>query len=87
MKITDVRTVLLTGPSTDDPYLRAAPSTLSPVDLAVPQLGPGESVQLEAPLTVPAGPRQVAWITLSDGGAITFADSGSPPLQLASAAP
>ena len=79
--------ILVGWGQTGDPYLRAAPSTISPVDLAVPQLGPGESVQLEAPLTVPAGPRQVAWITLSDGGAITFADSGSPPLQLASAAP
>jgi len=29
MKITDVRTVLLTGPSTNDPYLREADETRS----------------------------------------------------------
>jgi N-acetylmuramoyl-L-alanine amidase len=79
--------ILLGWGQTGDPYLRAAPSTLSPLAVAVPPLKPGESVKLEVPLTVPAGPRQVAWITLSDGGATTLADSGSAPLQLASTAP
>jgi N-acetylmuramoyl-L-alanine amidase len=77
--------VLVGWQPSSDPYLRAAPSALAPVDLAVPPLAPGESVELEVPLTVPAGARQVAWITLSDGGSRTFADSGSPPLQVASA--
>lgn len=71
----------------DEPYLRTAPSALQRVDVAVPPLAPGESVDLELPLGVPPGARQVAWITLGDGGAHTFADMGSPPLQLASRAP
>ena len=74
------------GPSSD-PYLRAPPSSLVPVELSVPTLAPGESVELNVPLTIPPGGRQVAWITLGDGNGTTFADSGSPPLQLASAAP
>jgi N-acetylmuramoyl-L-alanine amidase len=78
--------ILVGWGQTADPYLRAAPSTLAPLAVAVPPLGPGESVQLEVPLSIPAGARQVAWITLSDGSAMTFADSGSAPLQLASAA-
>ena len=74
------------GPSRE-PYLRAAPSTLATLELPVPRLAPGESVELQVPLTIPAGGRQVAWITLGDGSGPTFADSGSLPLQLASAAP
>ncbi|MDQ2854499.1 MAG: N-acetylmuramoyl-L-alanine amidase [Chloroflexota bacterium] len=73
------------GPS-DGPYLRAAPQ-LALIDLPVPPLAPGESVELHIPLTVPAGGRQVAWITLGDGRTPTFADMGSPPLQVASSAP
>jgi N-acetylmuramoyl-L-alanine amidase len=79
--------VLVGWEPSSDPYLRAAPPTLARVDVAVPPLAPGESVELEVPLTVPPGARQVAWITLSDGGSKTFADSGSPPLQVASRAP
>jgi N-acetylmuramoyl-L-alanine amidase len=79
--------ILVGWEPSSDPYLRAAPSRLASLDLAVPPLAPGESVELEVPLAVPSGARQVAWITLGDGGPQTFADSGSPPLQLASTAP
>ena len=78
--------ILGVGPSSD-PYLRAPPSMLVPVELSVPPLAPGESVVLNVPLTVPPGDRQVAWITLGDGNGTTFADSGSPPLQVSSATP
>ncbi|MDQ2935748.1 MAG: N-acetylmuramoyl-L-alanine amidase [Chloroflexota bacterium] len=71
----------------NDPYLRAAPATLDRVEVAVPPLAPGESVDLEVPVAVPAGARQVAWITLGFGGEEPFADTGSAPLQLASTAP
>ncbi len=71
----------------NDPYLRKAPAALARVELAVPPLAPGESVELEVPLTVPPGARQVAWITMGDGGPQTFADSGSPPLQMAGTVP
>jgi hypothetical protein len=84
----DEKLSLLVGwDRSDQPYLRTAPAALERVDVAVPRLAPGESVDLELPLAVPAGARQVAWITLGDGGPHTFADMGSPPLQLASRAP
>lgn len=79
--------ILVGWGQSSDPYLRAAPTTLVPAEQPVPPLAPGESVELNVPLTVPPGGRHVAWITLDDGGGTTFADSGSPPLQLASAAP
>lgn len=66
------------------PYLPTAPGRLDTLAVDVPSLGPGESVRLVVSLPVPdvAG-RQVAWITLRgpDG---SYADLGSPALQLAS---
>jgi hypothetical protein len=75
---------LLVGWSASDaPYLSSAPATLDPADVAVPPLGPGESVTLDLPLDLPDGGRQLAWITLR-GPAGPFSDLGSAPLQLAS---
>ncbi|HET9877906.1 MAG TPA: N-acetylmuramoyl-L-alanine amidase [Candidatus Limnocylindria bacterium] len=66
------------------PYLPLAPNRLDALAVDVPSLGPGESVRLVVSLPVPdvAG-RQVAWITLR-GPAGSYADLGSPALQLAS---
>jgi N-acetylmuramoyl-L-alanine amidase len=72
--------------ASDDPYLRQAPPTLAALELAIPTLAPGESVELQVPLAPPSGTaRQVAWITLG-GGSGLLADLGSPPLQVALAA-
>jgi N-acetylmuramoyl-L-alanine amidase len=70
--------------SADQPYLRVPPDGLAALPVAVPALGPGESVELLLPIATPPdrSSRQVAWITLSAVG-WTFADLGSPPLQLA----
>lgn len=68
--------------STGQPYLAAPPDELVPVDVAVPALAAGESVQLELPIEVPAGGRSIAWISLH-GAVGDFADLGSPALQLA----
>jgi N-acetylmuramoyl-L-alanine amidase len=76
---------LLVGWSaTDQPFLRVPPDTLEALPVQVPALAPGESVQLRLPIDPPIDPssREVAWITLSGAGG-TFADLGSPPLQLA----
>lgn len=72
--------------ASDDPYLRLAPETLVPLEVDVPVLLPGQSVELRLPLAPPAGTaRQIAWITLADG-ASSLADLGSPPLQVATEA-
>ncbi len=74
--------------ATPMPYLAAAPGSLAALDVTVPALGPGESVELTVNLpAAPAGGRQVAWITLvtSDGTPLTA--SGSAPLQLGSRGP
>jgi N-acetylmuramoyl-L-alanine amidase len=69
--------------ASDQPYLRQAPTSLTALAVTVPALRPGESVTLLLPLPPPAGgPRSIAWITLAQGDA-SFADLGSPPLQLA----
>jgi N-acetylmuramoyl-L-alanine amidase len=69
------------------PYLPAPPATVRPLDVAVPALAPGESIELQVSLpTPPSGPRQVAWITLLAGNR-SFATAGSVALQLATAAP
>ncbi|MGH2429527.1 MAG: N-acetylmuramoyl-L-alanine amidase [Candidatus Limnocylindria bacterium] len=71
----------------EEPYLAAPPSTLAPLDVDVPALGPGESVELRIRLEEPlGGARHVAWITLADGDR-TLADLGSPALQLGTQAP
>ena len=67
----------------DAPYLSSAPPQLGPVAVEVPALAPGASVVLRVPLEVPSGSgRQLVWIGLQDG-ARSFADQGSPALQLA----
>jgi hypothetical protein len=49
----------------------------------LPALGPGEAVIVEVTLPPRPAGRGVAWISLWDGST-TFADGGSPALQLAS---
>lgn len=70
---------------TDQPYLAFAPE-LTPLDVEVPALAPGESVVVEATLPVAPSARAVVWISLRVEGE-TLADHGSPPLQLSSEAP
>ena len=71
----------------DAPYLRQAPEALDTLEVEVPSLEPGASVELEVVLPpVPAGGRALAWISLSDGLA-TFADFGSPALQVSTTTP
>ena len=67
---------------TDEPYL-ARPPQLAPLDVEVPALAPGESVDLELRMpNPPSGDRSVAWITLLAGTTV-LSDFGVPPLQLA----
>ena len=71
-----------------NPYLAAAPAHLQPSDVQVPMLKPGESVELNIQLAGPsASARQVAWITLVTTKGTPFTSYGSPPMQLATAAP
>lgn len=72
--------------SSDEPYLRLAPSAMAEVGEPLPALAPGESVTVEVVLPEPPEGRALAWISLSNGAA-TFADAGSPALQLATGAP
>lgn len=65
----------------DDPYLRLPPDELVPLAVVVPDLAPGESVEVQlGPLTPGPGP-QILWLSLRNGDAF-LADLGSPPLQL-----
>jgi N-acetylmuramoyl-L-alanine amidase len=70
--------------ATEQPFLRIPPDELAALPVEVPALSPGESVELRLPIGAPPerSSRQVVWITLSTPGR-TFADLGSPPLQLA----
>jgi N-acetylmuramoyl-L-alanine amidase len=78
-----IRLVAGWSPS-DDPYLAVAPDELEPIDVTVPALASGESVELDVALQPPrAGARLVAWLTLAVDGR-TLAELGSPALQLAS---
>ncbi len=73
--------------TTPMPYLAAAPDGLAPLDIPVPALKPGESVEL--PVTLPPAPtggRAVVWITLVDPAGTPISASGSTPLQLGSTA-
>lgn len=81
-------TALVAGWATSDaPYLRQEPEQLEALDVEVPALEPGASVELEVQLPpAPGGGRALAWISLSDGSA-TFADLGAPALQVATQAP
>ena len=69
--------------ATDQPYLRQPPGGPQRLDVQVPPLAPGESVEVRLPLAAPASTgRTVLWVTLADAdGAWTM--RGSPPLQLA----
>jgi len=68
---------------TAEPYL-ARPPQLAPLDVEVPALAPGESVDLLISLPAPpTGVRAVAWITLQVGDTI-LSELGGPALQLAS---
>ncbi len=71
------------------PYLAVAPAALQPIATPVPILAPGESVELSVRLPAPpsGGARQVAWITLLTANGTSLAESGSVPLQLATAGP
>ncbi len=72
--------------ASDLPYLPEAPPGVQPLDVSVPALAPGESVELQVPLSVPAGgERQLLWLSLDAGGSL--AQLGSPALQLATANP
>jgi N-acetylmuramoyl-L-alanine amidase len=71
---------------TDEPYLAFAPDHLEALNVEVPALGPGESVVIGASLPPSPANRGVAWISLISDGE-TFADNGSPALQLSSQAP
>jgi N-acetylmuramoyl-L-alanine amidase len=68
------------------PYLAAPPASLVELPVRIPPLAPGESVELDVELPPAPTGRAVAWISLREG-ATTFADLGSPPLQLASERP
>ncbi|HET8587775.1 MAG TPA: hypothetical protein VFM74_07880, partial [Candidatus Limnocylindria bacterium] len=68
------------------PYLADAPPELDPLDVAVPALAPGQSVELRVSLQAPAGgDRQLVWISLA--GDADLSTLGSPALQLATRNP
>ena len=79
------RTRVLAGwEPTDEPYLATPPERLESVDIDVPRLAPGEAVELEIELPRhSARRRHVAWLTLASSAG-SFADLGSPALQVAS---
>ena len=71
----------------DEPYLYLPPAELVEIGEPLPALAPGESVVVVAMPETPAlSGRSMAWISLSTGST-TFADLGSPALQLARVAP
>jgi hypothetical protein len=77
--------LLLGWEATGSPYLAQAPATLEEAGLEIPALAPGESATLHVPLELPEAGRSLLWLSLADGDR-TFADLGSPALQLAHAA-
>ena len=72
--------------ATDQPYLRRAPETVSPLGVEVPALDPGESTVVEVVLPDSPAARAVAWISLVIDGE-SLSDLGSPALQLSSETP
>ena len=68
------------------PYLREPPAEMSPLEVAVPALAPGESVVLDVPIEVPSGEGGLLWISLADADQ-AFSDLGSAPLQLGTSGP
>ena len=70
------------------PYLAAAPKGLAVVGRDLPELQPGESVDLRVTLPRPAaGGRQVCWLTLLKADGTRLSQLGSAPLQLANEGP
>ena len=68
--------------ASDAPYLATAPE-LQALDVTVPPLQPGESVEVSAELASPPGDgRALLWMSLADGTQL-LSDAGSPALQLA----
>lgn len=71
--------------ASDAPYLATAPPGLASLEVDVPALAPGESVEVMANLPPPEGAgRHLLWISLTDGTQL-LSDVGSPALQLAGA--
>ena len=69
------------------PYLPSAPAATAPLDAEVPALGPGESVTLRLAVPPFDGPGRGIWWASLDGPAGSYADLGSPPVQLANVKP
>ncbi len=72
--------------ASDQPYLARAPEDLQAIPVEVSALEPGASVEVSVELPLPPAGRALAWISLSEGNA-TFADRGSPALQISTQAP
>jgi N-acetylmuramoyl-L-alanine amidase len=72
--------------ASEQPYLAEAPPDLQPLDVQVPALAAGQSVELRVPLQAPttAG-RELVWISLE--GDSDFSTIGSAALQLATRNP
>jgi N-acetylmuramoyl-L-alanine amidase len=71
--------------ASDAPYLASAPD-LHALEVAVPPLQPGESVEVSVDLgSSPAADRALLWISLANGTKL-LSEAGSPALQLARAA-
>jgi N-acetylmuramoyl-L-alanine amidase len=66
----------------DLPYLPAAPAELTALEVEVPALAPGESVELRVGLPSELDGRHLGWISLAHGSQ-TLADLGFPALQVA----
>jgi N-acetylmuramoyl-L-alanine amidase len=74
---------LMAGPAVSaEPYLRQEPDALLDLGITIPPLAPGESVVLLVKMDVPAGEREMLWISLATGAG-PLSDLGSAPLQLA----
>ncbi|MDP9270878.1 MAG: N-acetylmuramoyl-L-alanine amidase [Chloroflexota bacterium] len=73
--------------ATTAPYLAAAPADLAPLEVTVPALAPGASVELGLTLPAPPSGRQVAWITLLAANGAPLTEAGSPALQVATRGP
>lgn len=80
--------VLVAGwAATDQPYLARPPAQLERIGPAIPALEPGESVLVGVLLPAWSEDRGVAWISLMGEHGGSFADRGSPALQLSNEAP
>jgi len=74
---------LVAGPAvSSEPYLRQQPDALGDLGIDIPPLAPGESVVLLVKMDVPAGEREMLWMSLATGTG-SLSGLGSAPLQLA----